>query len=176
MPKLFSSRQSLVVSILIHIAFLLLSTIYYLPSTIYARVTPQDRIDELRQRLEERVKNYSNTNKENLLNISSQIEKMNKEKAEELERNMALQGAILDEYERRLGKESERVKNARYWITFAHEAVAYQAGKVYIFELSGESNLKSDILRTVNKFESELNYARGTAVKSQKLLKELVNE
>ncbi len=56
---------------------------------------------------------------------------------------MLTQGGILDEFIRRKG-EGAGTDKTRYWITYAHEAVAYQAAKVYIYNLTSEGNLKGE--------------------------------
>lgn len=99
---------------------------------------------------------------------------------------MLRQGQILDEYMSRNdmqeGSEtdgihrnlSKPVENARYWLTYAHEAVAYQAAKVYIFNITSEGNIKSDLNREVDELSSDLNILRNKVLKSQKLIESLV--
>ena len=87
---------------------------------------------------------------------------------------MIIQAQILDGHQKRLGKETEQIEKARYWITYAHEAVAYQAAKIYVFELSSEANLKSDMLSTISLFQNELNSTRSKIIKSQNILRETV--
>jgi ABC-type methionine transport system ATPase subunit len=98
---------------------------------------------------------------------------------------MIRQGQILDEYIYRHnieepqedGKQrnlSNPVENARYWLTYAHEAVAYQAIQVYIFNLNGQANIKNDINAQINNLASSMNVLKGKVDKSQKLIADLV--
>lgn len=145
------------------------------PVLVFARVTPEDILNTKKETYEKKVVNYSANHKQNLENLSKEIVRVNKNRTDELERNMETQAAILDEYEARAnGKNKEGVKNARYWITYAHEAVAYQAAKIYVFDLSSEGNIKSDAQGTINIFQSELNSARSKVINSQKILLETV--
>lgn len=167
--------------ILLSLVFL---TCLSLPTPILARTTPADIVNSKLELYNQKVTSYSSESKQKLEEISQKIIQINKKRTEELERIVLVQGEILDEYQRRLGEDDrpayERRQDAldttRYWITFAHEAIAYQASKVYVFNLNGEGNLKSDILNTINIFQSELEYARGKTIYAKGLLdKTLVN-
>lgn len=147
------------------------------PPITQARVTPEDIVNSKREAYEIKVKNYSSQNQENLKNISDSIAQVNKKRADQLDKIMAVQAAILDEYLRRHnGKNSEATDKARYWVTFAHEAVAYQAAKIYIFDLRGEASIKNDMLSTISLFQSDLNSTRSKVIYSQEVLKRLVKK
>lgn len=136
-----------------------------------ARVTPEDIINSKKQAFQQKIVNYSPDSIKKLNSVSTAIEDINRKNTEKLEQIMLNQGLILDEFQNRFGdKAGDDIEKARYWITFAHEAVAYQAAKIYVFNLTNESNLKSDALATINLFQSELNYARGQVIKSQQIL------
>ena len=138
------------------------------------RITPEDVINTKKGKLNAKVANYSNENKLKLEKISEKISNLNKEKTDGLDRIMIIQAQILDGHQKRLGKETEHIEKARYWITYAHEAVAYQAAKIYVFELSSEANLKSDMLSTISLFQNELNSTSSKIIKSQNILRETV--
>jgi hypothetical protein len=141
----------------------------------HARVTPEDILNERREAYNQRVGSYSQTGKDRLNLVSERIVEMNKAKTDELEWIMESQARILDEYEtRNPGKNIKGIEEGRYWITFAHEAVAYQAAKIYIFDLSTEANIEPDIKRTVGVFRSELNSTRDKVIKSQKVLEGII--
>lgn len=162
-PKIFIS--------IIFIIFLLT-----IPQTIFAkRITPEDIVNSKQVVYQEKVTNYSQASQQKLQKLSDQIAKLNKQRTDELTQIMNIQGVLLDEYEsRQNGKNQAAIEKARYWLTFAHEAVAYQAAKIYIFNLTSETNIKSDAGNLVNLFKSELNYARSTVVNSQVILKGLM--
>jgi len=146
-------------------------TFFLMPLNAQARITPEDIVNSKKEAYEKRVVSYSPAHKKSLEDLSKKIAGVNKKRTDELERIMVTQALILDEYERRSdGKNGQQIKEARYWITYAHEAVAYQAAKIYIFELSGESNLTKDALNTVSFFQSELNSARSKVINSRKTL------
>lgn len=143
---------------------------------VFARITPEDIVNAKKQSYELKVKTYTPENKNKLESLFNKIEDINRKRTQELSFIMGTQAQILDEYQKRIGKETEAITNARYWVTYAHEAVAYQAAKIYVFELTSETNLKNDALATINKFQSELNYARSQVVKSQKILAAVVKK
>jgi len=150
-----------------------------LPVTVFARVTPEDIVNSKKEAYESRVVNYSAAHRQNLEIFSKKIVEVNKKRTDELDRIMVAQALILDEYETRLGsggqgRRADEIEKARYWITYAHEAVAYQAAKIYIFDLSGESNITRDALNTISFFQSELNSARSKVINSQKILTDVV--
>lgn len=147
------------------------------PISVLARVTPEDIVNAQQATYQKKVVNYSVDHKQKLEQLSASIARVNKNRTNELERNMETQAAILDQYEKRQNdKNDEVIKNARYWITYAHEAVAYQAAKIYIFDLSNEKNIQGDALSTISIFQSELNSARSKVIKSQNILLEVVTK
>lgn len=157
--------------IIIFISFINVTTVV----TVFARVTPEDIVNSQKEAYEGRIVNYSAAHRQNLDGLAKNIARVNQNRTAELERNMETQAAILDEYERRQdGKHAEGIKNARYWITYAHEAVAYQAAKIYIFDLSSENNISRDALNTISLFQSELNSTRSKVINSQKILLETI--
>jgi hypothetical protein len=151
------------------LAFLIL----ILPQLTQARTTPEDIVNEKRATFNLSVKNYSPQSKEKLESWEKKVAEANKEKTDILDENMIRQALILEEYARR--NPNKNIENARYWLTYAHEAVAFQAAKIYIFNLSTEKNINSDIISTISILQSELNTLRGKVIKSQKIISELVN-
>lgn len=157
------------------IVILMLLLVAVFPVTVWARVTPEDIVNSKKEAYEKRVAGYSAGHKQSLENLSKKIADVNKKRTDELDRIMMTQAAILDEYERRSGgKNAEGIKKARYWITYAHEAVAYQAAKIYVFDLSSEGNITRDALNTISLFQSELNSTRAKVINSQKILMETI--
>lgn len=158
-----------------YLVFVFLASLFLLPHDVFARVTPEDIVNSKKEAYENRVVNYSASHRQNLENLSKRIAEVNRNRTNELDRIMVTQAYILDEYERRSdGKNSEAIKNARYWITYAHEAVAYQAAKIYVFDLSAESNITKDALNTISLFQSELNSTRAKVINSRKTLMDTV--
>lgn len=144
---------------------------------VQARVTPEDIVNSKREIYEEKVKNYSPENKQKLENLAEKIAEVNKKRTDELDRIMVIQAAILDEYQGKMGsKNTAQIEKARYWITYAHEAVAYQAAKIYLYNLSSESNIKNDALNLISLFQGDLNSARSKVIYSQKILKKTVSK
>lgn len=148
---------------------------FFSVSPAFARVTPQDILNQQREAYDKQVASYSQQDRAKLERLSAEIARVNKQRTDQLETNMLTQAAILDEFQSRSGGEpTSAIEKSRYWITFAHEAVAYQAAKIYIFDLNGEKNIRSDAGNLISKFESELNYARSQVVYSQQILKETI--
>lgn len=153
------------------------------PSLVFARVTPEDILNSKKEAYKKTVRTYSLDHKQSLKSSSDKIALVNKTRTDELERIMVNQAAILDEYETRLRQGSggqaqnlENIKKARYWITYAHEAVAYQAAKIYVFDLSSEGKIKNDTLNTISFFQSELLSSRSKVIYSQQILKETIKQ
>lgn len=144
-------------------------------SPAQARITPEDIINTKAQLYQKKVISYSTDNQMKLQQMREKVTATNKKLTDELSNIMISQATILDEYERRSPNKSlERLKKVRYWITFAHEAVAYQAAKIYVFDLTVEDYIKSDVKSTLNLFKSEIHSTRSKVINSHKMLKELV--
>lgn len=156
------------------LAILILGFIFF-PGVAAARTTPEDIFNAKKETYNKTIVSYSSSNKQKLDQLAQKISQINKTRTDELDQIMVTQAVILDEYEERSdGKNVEEIKKSRYWITYAHEAVAYQAAKNYVFELNGEGRIKGDALSTVNLFQSELNSTRAKVIKSQKILEGVV--
>ncbi len=162
-------------------------TFFALPFTLFARTTPDDILREQRDVYNMRVKNYSPENQRKLAEFEQKVAAMNKNQTDILEAKMVRQGEILNEYVFRQGIEerqadgisrdlSDPVENARYWVTYAHEAVAFQAAKHYIFDLTGESNIKTNINSDINQLANDIDILAGKVDKSQKIIETLINK
>ncbi len=171
------------------LSLLVLSFLIVTP--VFARTTPEDTLNASRQAYEARVAKYSPTHQQQLKELSAKIAAVNKEETDKLVQIAITQGLILDEYQRRnLTPErietqtkyhtpndaltKDGIEKARYWITFAHEAVAYQAAQVYIINLTSEANIKADAKATVNEMKAELASARQKVLNSQKTLEAVI--
>lgn len=142
--------------------------------TVYARITPEDIVNAKREIYQQIIKKYSPQSQTKLTQMEQAITQVNQKLTDQLDLNMQTQAAILEEYVRRRGGTSDDIENARYWLTYAHEAVAFQAAKIYIFKLSSEKNLKGDVGKTISGLQSDLNILRGKVIKSQNITKTLV--
>jgi hypothetical protein len=153
------------------LSVLLLICCWLVPSSVDARITPEDTINSQRNTFNQKVSKYSSEHQQKLDQISQHIQQINKSRTEELDHLMIVQAAILEEYQRRVGNtREEEIENARYWVTYAHEAVAYQAAKIYIYDLTTESNIRSDASRLISLFRSDLESTRQKVIKSQKIV------
>jgi hypothetical protein len=164
---------------------LILALILIFPQQILARTTPEDIVNAQKDTYNQKVQSYSAQDKQKLTTAGQAIAQFNKQKTDQLEQLMIRQGEILDEYIHRSGIKPQYetdgihrmdtpVDVAEYWLTYAHEAVAYQAAKVYVFNLTGESNTKGDINSQINILQSDLNTLRGKVIKSQNIISTLV--
>lgn len=156
----------------------LLFILFLIPTQdVYARITPDDIVKANKEVYEKKLKFYSVSNKQKLTKMEGLIAQVNKIRTDQLAQIMQKQAAILDEYQKRVGdKNAKDIDNTRYWITFAHEAVAFQAAKIYIFDLTSEKNLIQDVDSTINLLQSDLNLTRLKVINSQKTLKKSVKE
>ena len=164
------------------IVLLLLLTYFTLPVSTSARTTPEDIYNEKRQAYETRRQTYSLENQKKLDQYEEEIKTLNAFISQELENNTLRQGEILNEYilrndiptvpetdgiQRNL---SDPVENARYWITYAHEAIAFQAAKNYMFGLTGEANINKDIIIQINALQGDIGILKGKVEKSKQAL------
>jgi len=178
-----SSSQALLI-----VLVFLLSAISYQPSAIFARTTPEDIYNANRQSYETKRQTYSLENQKKLDLYEDEIKKLNAFITAELELNTLEQGEILDEYIRRNDiptvpetdgikrNLSDPVENARYWITYAHEAIAFQAAKNYLFSLGGEANINRDITLQINALQGDIGVLKGKVEKSKQALIKLLNK
>ena len=180
MPKIVSL---LILSLL----FLLLTTNYQLP-TIFARTTPEDIYNEKLAAYETKRQTFSLENQKKLDQYQDEIKNFNAFISHELELNTLRQGEVLDEYIRRNDiptvpetdgiqrNLSDPVENARYWITYAHEAIAFQAAKNYLFSLSSEANIDRDIIVQINAMQNDIGILKGKVDKSKQALIKLLEK
>lgn len=165
-----------------------LVTIYcQLTTPSQARTTPEDIVNEQIAGYESRIQSYTPQTKQKLTDWNKKITTFNEQKSASLEQICMTQGELLDEFIRRSeineklktdGKTrnlADPIENARYWITFAHEAAAYQKAHVYVFNPTGETNVDRDILSTINQMQGDLNILRNKVQKSQTLVENLIN-
>lgn len=164
-------KSSLVIAAL----FLNLYSLFLNPAIVSARITPEDIVNSKRDSYNSRVAAYSEASQQRLARVSDGIAEVNKRRTDQLSWIMESQARILDEYLRRQGVEDEDIKKSRYWITYAHEAVAYQRAKIYIFDLNGEGNIDRDTNNLVGLFRSDLNSTRDKVINSQRILKTVVS-
>lgn len=151
-----------------------------------ARTTPEDIINAKKTTYNQKVSHYSTAHQQKLVDLSIQIASTNKQIAGRMERNVEYQGAILDEYLSRHGKLDSKsdvahltgnpIDDAHYWLTYAHEAVAYQAAKIYVFNLTSEANIKNDTLNTIISLSNDLNTLNGKIERSRQAIESLVNK
>lgn len=142
---------------------------------ILARTTPEDIVNSKREVYQKRVQNYSSKHQQRLQELSDQIKRLNSQVTAEQEVNIANQGAILDEYVTRTKTEnSPAVEKARYWLTYAHEAIAYQAAKIYIYDLTTESSIKKDVLNLISSLQADLNSTKQKTLNSHQIIVKLI--
>lgn len=164
----------------------LLATINLPASIAQARTTPEDIFNAKKDAYQQKVSKYSTTNQQKLDSLSQKIAEVNRIRSAELLQISERQGEILDEYLIRQeiieqgGRDginrnlSDPIEKTRYWITYAHEAAAYQAAKIYIYSLTSESNIKSDSLNLISTLQADLNSTRQKVINSQKILNDLL--
>ena len=161
-----------------------------IPQSVQARrTTPDDLAREALQAYENTLKTYTPTHQQNLKDMTTKIADTNRSLSAQLTAAMETQAVILDEYQTRLGKgnlqesfhspqdgknSTDPLDQARYWVTYAHEAVAWQAAKQYTITLTGEKNIKSDALQTIGALRADLASTRQKVLNSQALLQKVV--
>jgi hypothetical protein len=167
---------------------LLLIPITYNLQPVSARVNPESIYNDARASYEKKRQTYSLENQKKLDQYEEEIKGLNAFITQELEHNTLRQGEILNEYilrndiptvpetdgiKRNL---SDPVENARYWITYAHEAIAFQAAKNYLFGLSSESNIDRDIIIQINALQGDIGVLKGKIDKSKQALIQMLKK
>ncbi len=158
-----------------------------LPNSISARTSPEDIINSQKDSFNQKLNSYSAGGRSKITEFDKKIADLNRKQTTELEALMVYQGAILEEYMRRhnvIDRQSDGVsrnlsdpvENARYWLTYAHEAVAFQAGKIYILNLTSEANIKRDIQSTANALQNDISVLKNKVIKSQNIIEQLVSK
>ena len=164
---------------------LFLALFFLITPPILARTTPADILNSQKEAYSKKVSSYSPDNQAKLESLSGKIALINSQNTEKLNFLLERQAQILEEYDNRKGINETKVtsdtfasstkqEQAHYWLTFAHEAVDYQSAKVYVFSLTSEANMKNDALNTISRLQADLNYAKGTVEKSQRIIADLV--
>lgn len=159
--------------------------IVFSPNLAFARVTPEDIINSQREDYSNKLNSYYPENKAKIEKLSWDLANLNQEKTSYLAYLLTRQGEILDEYVKRKGikedggkdginRSQDPVAVTRLEITRAHEAVAYQAGKVYIINLTSQANIKQDSLNSIGKLQTDLNYVRNYTIKTSQMLNNLL--
>src|SRR3989344_4434479 len=168
--------------------FLLLLPTTYNLKPASARTTPEDIYNEKRQAYESRRQTYSLENQKKLDQFEQEIKNLNAVITLELENNTLRQGEILNEYILRNNiptvPETDGIKrnlddpveNARYWITYAQEQIAFQAAKNYLFSLTGEANINRDIVVQIQALQAETGVLKGKVEKSKQALISLLKK
>ncbi len=168
------------------LAFVLLLTISV--PQVFARTTPEDIFNERRETYETKRQTFSLENQKKLDLYEEEIKNLNKFISEELENNTLRQGEILNEYILRndiptvpetdgiARNLSDPVENARYWITYAHEAIAFQAAKNYMFGLSSEANIDRDIIVQIGALQNDIGILKGKVEKSKTALIQMLKK
>lgn len=162
-----------------------------LPSSLFpafARTTPEDIYNEQRASYEAKRQTYSLENQKKLDGFEGEIKNLNRFITTELEADTLRQGEILDEYIRRnhiptipetdgiKRNLDDPVENARYWITYAHEAVAFQAANNYLFALTNESSINRDIIIQIQALQGDTGVLKGKVEKSKQALTKLLSQ
>lgn len=165
---------------------ILLTSHFSLP--VEARINPESIYNDQRASYEKKRQTYSLENQKKLDQYEQEIKNLNTFITTELENNTLIQGEILDEYIQRKGiptvpetdgirrNLTDPVENARYWITYAHEAIAYQAAKNYLFSLGSESTINRDIVLQINSMQADIGVLKGKVEKSKQALLSLLTK
>lgn len=159
----------------------------YHTTLVEARVTPDDIYNEAKATHDQRLSTYTPATQQKIKTLEQALADTNKKQTDQLELIMERQGQILDEYMRREGRTyrvadginrnlTDPVENANYWITYAHEAVAYQASQKYMPTLGSEANWKGNMLNEVANLQSDINVLKGKVEKSRQLVEGVVSK
>lgn len=147
---------------------------FFLPVTIYARVTPNDIYQEGRQQFENQLSKFSDPAKrDKVKQVDQALYDINQKVSSRFDGDVAKLSAILEELKSRknvtktvvaFGQGDTPLDNAAYWVNYAAEAVAYQKIQSYAPQING-----NDITGPINSSKSELRGSLG--VLAGKILK-----
>lgn len=158
--------------------FLSLILLLSLVGTAEARVTPDDIYQAKRSEFTNNLDKISDNGlKSNILEADWAIKEINQSVTRRYDGDMAILAGIVSELEQRADRQKREnpfLENALYWVTFAHEAVAYQKIQDYTPNLSGNSPLAA-IKSSSNRLRGDLNTLKGKILKAKTMVKKAVN-
>lgn len=158
--------------------FLCLILLLSLVGTVEARVTPDDIYQERRAEFKKGLDKINNEKvKSDVLEADWTLKEINQNVTGRFDKDMAILAGIVSELEQRVDKQEKEnpyLEDALYWVTFAHEAVAYQKIQDYTPNLSGNTPLAA-IKLSSNRLRGDLNTLKGKILKAKTMVKKAVN-
>lgn len=164
----------------------LLAVLLFLPSTVLARVTPNDIYQERKAKFEDSLNNISDPiKKEKLVQSQKLLNLINQRVGDRFLEDINKLSAIMEELRTRQGIKETRVaygsvdtaiENADYWVNWAAEAIAYQKAKEYMPEFSSEAAAINSIKTSSTSLKSDLQVLRGKVMKAKGEVKKALNQ
>lgn len=163
----------------------LLALAVILPSTIYARYTPNDGYQEKRASFESGLLKIQDSVKvEKVKKADQLLYDVNQKVCDKFEEDINHLAAIMEEFRTRqniketrvaYGQVDTPVEQADYWVNFAAEAIAYQRVQDYTPQISG-ANLGGSITTSMNNLKYDLGILRGKVQRAKTEVKKVLNE
>lgn len=149
---------------------------FLIPSTIFARTTPEDLRQTRRTEFQSSLAKINDTAKKELVVQGDQLlDEINQKVSGRFDVEIARLGAILDELKSRegvtdtivaYGQGETPLDNAAYYLNFAAEASAYQKAQDYTPRIGG-GNLGSAFTISMNNLSGNLKVLQGKVLRAK---------
>lgn len=156
-----------------------------LPSTVFARVTPNDYYQKSRANFESQLNRIQDlSKKEKVKNADEMLYQINQRVCSRFDEDLNKLSAILEELKRRngvtetvvaFGQGDTQIDTAAYWLNYAAEAVAYQKIQDYTPSLN-LSNLSGSITYRKNELKGDLEVLKNKIIRAKTEVKKAVLE
>lgn len=160
----------------IKVLLLIILTAFIAPSTLSARVTPNDIYQATQQEFQNNLSKIQDpAQKQLVIQADQDLQSTNQTVCNRFDQDIAIMGAIMQELERRhhitsavagFGQLNSPIDRAEYYLNYAEEAVAYQKIQDYTPDIAG-GNLKGGVTESLNELQSNLNTLQGKMLKAK---------
>lgn len=156
--------------------------------TVYARVTPNDGYQVIRQQFQQVLDKISDQNKrEKMIQADKSLVDINLAVCDRFDYDTAKLSAILTELRVRnhmddkptkvaFGIGNNQLEVAEYWVNYAAEAVAYQKIQDYTPQVYSVTDLSSPILSSKAKLKADLNGLTSKVLQAKAEVRKALNQ
>lgn len=166
-------------------ALLFLLVFIFIPTTIFARYTPEDTHQEKRNVFESSLSKIQDISKKEKVKSADKILiVINQTACDRFEEDVNKLAAIMDELRNRQNVTETRVafggvdtpiEQADYWVNFAAEAIAYQRIQDYTPIIDSETGLPGAITSSMNSLKGDLLSLSNKVIRAKTQVKKALN-
>lgn len=164
-----------------------LGLIFFLPSTISARVSVNDIYQQKRDAWSQQVAKLSPENQAKVKKADQLLKDINLKVCERFDEDIAVLTAIDAQIRERRGLDSvptvvaygsgnTPLETAEYWLNYAQEAVAYQKIADYTTNINGDSSVDGAINAEKASLKSNLGVLAGKILRAKSEIGKVLNE